>query len=68
MRIVFPVVFMIAFSLGDSRMVYPVWEVGTQKIYTYPKESEEIYEETGGDGEEKGQGDEVEGCQARASG
>jgi hypothetical protein len=49
-------------------MVYPVWEVGTRKIYTYPKESEEIYEETGGDGEEKGQGDEVEGCQARASG
>jgi hypothetical protein len=59
---------MIAFSLGDSRMVYVIWEVGTQKIYTYPKESEEKHEEIGGDGEEKGPGDEVEGRQTRASG
>jgi hypothetical protein len=28
-------------------MVYILWEVGTVNIYTYLKESEEIYEEIG---------------------
>jgi hypothetical protein len=32
-------------------MVCTQWEVGTQKIYTYPKESEGIYGKNGGDEE-----------------
>jgi DNA-binding HxlR family transcriptional regulator len=60
MRMVFPVVFMVVrISWIHSRIVSNQWEVGTRKIYTYPKESEGnmrrmVVSETNGVGRGKG--------------